>query len=324
MINAQPDHYSQPRISLMFLSIFCFLFSSSKSNALTQEEIAHFQPAIVSEVAPARPLNGRYELGQYTKGIGISPFQSQIPSFRGHGNLIASWNPSGNPQQKITFVVLHGGFGIVPADMSRALWLKKSFDANVLILDSFWSRGKNENWKTATQFGVNMRMLDVIAAGRWLVENKNINPQKLFLIGGSQGGWTVLRSFTNDPWIVRNMQPLYAGGISLWPNCKADGSSIRPSLGPYFKNIIVFTGGQDTGTPISECNLNVFRNAGKWVHYPDATHGWDHANPLRDTRNGDCNTAANPYRPYSVCRNDTATRDTYKNIEQYVRRTTGN
>jgi dienelactone hydrolase len=298
--------------------------SASKVNALTQEQISNFQPRITTQKAPERPLNGRYELDKYTHGIGIAPFLSQIPSYQNNGKLIASWNPNSNAEQEITFVVLHGGFGIVPADMARSLWLKKKFNANVLILDSFWSRGRNENWKTGTQFGVNMRMLDVIAAGRWLVDVKRVDPKKVFLIGGSQGGWTVLRSFTNDPWIVKNVQPIYAGGISLWPNCKADGSPIRPNLGPYFKDIIVFTGGKDKATPISECNPSVLKSTAKWVHYPNSTHGWDHANPLREPRDGECNTANNPYRPYPVCRDDASTRDTYKNIEEYVRRTIKN
>jgi dienelactone hydrolase len=164
-------------------------------------------------------------------------------------------------------------------------------------------------------------MLDVIATGRWLVATKKVDPKKLFLIGGSQGGWTVLRSFTNDPWIVKNVQSLYAGGISLWPNCKADGSPNRPTLGPYFKDIIVFTGGKDKATPISECDLSVLENTGRWTHYNEATHGWDHANPLRDSKNGECNIANNPYRPYLVCRDDISTLDTHKKIEEYVRKT---
>jgi dienelactone hydrolase len=308
-------------LKMLVLSICLLVLSGVTASALTQEQISNFQPQIKSAKAPERPLNGRYELKKYTTAIGVAAFLSQIPSFQNKGKLIASWNPRNNPEGKITFVVLHGGFGIVPADIARSLWLQKTFDANILILDSFWSRGRNENWKTATQFGANMRMLDVIATGRWLVATKKVDPRKLFLIGGSQGGWTVLRSFTNDPWIVQNVRPLYAGGISLWPNCKADGSPNRPPLGPYFKNIIVFTGGKDKATPISECDLSVLKNAGTWTHYDEATHGWDHANPLRGSKNGECNLANNPYRPYPVCRNDISTLDTYKKIEEYVRKT---
>lgn len=249
---------------------------------------------------------------------GLSPFLSQVPTFNQSGNLLASWNPQIDSRDSITFVMMHGGFGIVPAEFSRAMWLRDTFHANILVLDSFWSRGKYENWKTATNYGVNMRMLDALAAGKWLIEHKQIDPKKLFLIGESQGGWTVLRTFTNDPKIYKHTNHIYAGGISLWPNCRVTGSDLRPNLGPYSKNIIVFTGGKDTATPIKECNSKVFRDASRWVHYPDATHGWDSENPTTKASNGKCNEAKNPYRPYLVCRNDQATHDMRANIKQYV------
>ena len=285
---------------------------------MDSKNIAYFQPPIVSDKAPDRPLYGRYDLKKNSTSVGLSPVLSQVPAFNQKGKLLASWNPQNSPNNKVTFVVLHGGFGIVPADFARSIWLRNNLDANVLILDSYWSRGRNENWKTGTNYGVNMRMLDAIAAGRWLVKEKGVDPRKLFLIGGSQGGWTVLRTFTNDPWISSHIDKIYAGGISLWPNCKADGSDIRPRLGPYSKKIIVFTGGKDTATPISECNQNVFRNTALWKHYPEATHGWDSENPTTKPVNGKCNEAKNPYRPYLVCRDDQATYDMRNHIKKYV------
>ena len=180
-------------------TLFVFLTMTLHVCAMDQQIIDSFQPPIISEKAPDRPLNGRYDLRKNTTSVGLSPILSQVPTFNQKGNLLASWNPQSIPSTKITFVVLHGGFGLVPADFARALWLRNNFNANVLLLDSFWSRGKNENWKTGTNYGVTMRTLDAIAAGRWLVKEKGVDSKKLFLIGGSQGGWTVLRTFTNDP-----------------------------------------------------------------------------------------------------------------------------
>ena len=299
-------------------TLFLFLTMTLQVYSMDSKNIAYFQPPIVSDKAPDRPLYGRYDLKKNSTSVGLSPVLSQVPAFNQKGKLLASWNPQNNPSTKITFVIVHGGFGIVPADFAQAIWLRNNFNANVLILDSFWSRGKNENWFARSQYGVNMRMLDAIAAGRWLVKEKGVDPRKLFLIGGSQGGWTVLRTFTNDPWISSQIDKIYAGGISLWPNCKADGSDIRPRLGPYSKKIIVFTGGKDTATPISECNQNVFRNAALWKHYPEATHGWDSENPTTKPVNGKCNEAKNPYRPYLVCRDDQATYDMRNHIKKYV------
>jgi len=299
--------------------MFVFLTMTLQVYSMDQKTIEYFQPPIVSDKAPDRPRPTRpYDLKKYSTDVGLSSVLSQVPTFNQKGKLLASWNPQNNPSTKITFVIMHGGFGITPAHFAKAIWLRNNFNANILILDSYWSRGKNENWKAGTNYGVNMRTLDAIAAGRWLVKEKGVDQRKLFLIGESQGGWTVLRTFTDDPWISNQIKDLYAGGISLYPNCKADGSNIRPRLGPYSKNIIVFTGGKDTATPISECNQKVFRVAALWKHYPEATHGWDIENPTRKIVDGACSVAKNPYRPYKVCRDDKVTNDMRNHIKKYV------
>ena len=45
-----------------------------------------------------------------------------------------------------TVIIVHGGHGISPANVDMAVWLRKELKANVLILDSYWSRGRSENW----------------------------------------------------------------------------------------------------------------------------------------------------------------------------------
>lgn len=305
-------------------NIFCiysiiFLMKATQAQSMDAKTIEYFQPPIVTNKAPDHPRPTRpYDLKKNSVDLGLSPVLSQVPTFNQNGNLLASWNPQNNPSTKITFVIMHGGFGINPTSFADALWLRNHFTANVLILDSFWSRGKTENWLAGTNYGVNMRTLDAIAAARWLVKQKGIDPKKLFLIGGSQGGWTVLRTFTDDPWLSDQIKDLYAGGISLYPNCKVDGTNMRPRLGPYSKRIIVFTGGKDTATPISECNKSVFRNAAFWKHYPEATHGWDSENPTTTPVDGACAIANNPYRPYKVCRNNEVTNDMRNHIRSYV------
>lgn len=299
-------------------ALFLCVLIGSQAHSIDQKTVDSFQPPIVSDKAPDRPLDGRYDLNKMLEASGLSPFLSQVPTFNQSGNLLASWNPQTSSRDAITFVIMHGGFGIVPATFARSIWLRNNFNANVLILDSYWSRGKHENWFARSKYGVNMRMLDAIAAGRWLVKEKDVDPRNLFLIGESQGGWTVLRTFTNDPWISNNVKDIYAGGISLYPNCLADGSEHSPRLGPYSKNIIVFTGGKDTATPVAKCNQNIFRSAALWKHYPEATHGWDTENPTRKIVDGACSVAKNPYRPYKVCRDDKVTNDMRNHIKKYV------
>jgi hypothetical protein len=43
------------------------------------------------------------------------------------------------------------------------------------------------------------------------------------LMGASQGGWPVLRTFTNEPFITEQARGLYRTGFSLYPVCNSKG-----------------------------------------------------------------------------------------------------
>ena len=283
-------------------------------------DVAFFQPPITSSQEPAKPIT-HYSLYNNTTLVNLGEMKAQVPSFDGKGLLLASWTPhsrgtSGRP----TFVVVHGGHGLVPTNFASALWLRDTFNANVLVLDSYWSRGQNENWATRTRFGANMRVLDVIAAGRWLRDVQNVDTEQLFVMGDSQGGWTVLRAFTDDPFINVQMTGLYRAGIAAYPGCFSYGTPTAPKLSPYRAPVIVFTGGKDTATPISECPKGVLESAQKWIHYPDQTHAWDSANrgaagvPV----DGECGRAMNVYNKFPVCRSDATTNDMRRNIHAFI------
>jgi len=287
----------------------------------TASDVARFQPPIVRDRAPERPLKGSYSLANNTRKVGLDEFRPQVASFDGRGRLLASWNPhpdgaAGRP----TFVVVHGGHGLVPTNFATALWLREALAANVLILDSYWSRGREENWLTWTAYGANMRALDAIAAARWLRTTRGIDPTRVFLYGDSQGGWTVLRTFTDEPFLRSQASGLFRAGIALYPNCVADGTLERPALGPYIAPVIVFTGGRDSATPVAGCDRAVFERARQWIHYPDQTHGWDSANRGAHSAaiDGECGKAMNVHNRFAVCRSDITTRDMRQRIEAFV------
>lgn len=288
--------------------------------ATTGIDVDYFQPPITTRDAPLQPIT-RYSLPNNTTRVGLGPMRAQIPAFNGKGDLIASWTPhregvGGRP----TFVVIHGGHGVGPTNFANAVWLRNTFSANVLVLDSYWSRGRDENWATRTRFGANMRVLDLIAAGRWLRDAQGTDPAQTFVWGDSQGGWTVLRGFTDDAFIRGQMTGLYRGGIAAYPNCFSEGLPEAPTLSPYFAPVIIFTGGKDTATPISQCPRAVLSAAAKWVHYPDQTHGWDVANrgaagvPV----DGECGKALNVYNQFPVCRSNKTTEDMRSGIRGFV------
>jgi dienelactone hydrolase len=162
-------------------------------------------------------------------------------------------------------------------------------------------------------------MLDAAAAAKWL-RTQGVDKDKIFLMGGSQGGWTVLRTFTDEKWINENVKGLYRGGISLYPVCNSKGFRDDPELGPYHSPVIVFTAGRDGATPPDRCPSRVFKEAQSWTHYPDATHAFDVANRGAHTPavDGECDRAANVLNHFQVCRSDAATFDMHKKVKEFI------
>ncbi len=295
---------------------------SGCANSFTQSDVDYFQPRIVATEAPARPLHGSWSLFNNTTRVGLADMRPLIPAYFGTGALLASWNPHPNgAANRLTFVVTHGGHGLTPTNFATALWLQKTFDANVLVLDAYWSRGIEENWKTGTRHGASMRALDAIATARWLRDTQGTDPARTFLLGDSQGGWAVLRTFTDEPFWRDEVQRLYRGGIALYPVCKENGTAQYPRLGPYVAPVIVFTGGKDTATPADECRRAVLSGTARWINYPDQTHGWDVANRGAHTPpvDGECGRAMNVYNRFPVCRSNSTTKDMHEKIERFVR-----
>jgi dienelactone hydrolase len=246
-----------------------------------------------------------------------------IPAFDGKGLLLASWTPSSKPNAP-TFVIAHGGGGIGSTDFILGSDLRALGDVNILILDSFWSRGRTTDSGDRTSNGgdsikasgktlsSNARMFDLVAAGRWL-STQGVDPQKTYAIGMSQGGWGVLRAFTNDPIITELMKPFYAGGVSLYPPCEEPGTKHTEEqnftfhkLGPYHSKVLLITGGLDTLTPVSYCSDSTVKSVEKWLHWEDVTHSFNQSmgGAFKRTTDGYCETMVNGFGTHQFCYNE--------------------
>jgi dienelactone hydrolase len=248
-----------------------------------------------------------------------------IPAFDGKGFLLASWTPSTKPDAP-TFVIAHGGGGVGSTDFILGADLRAMGDVNILILDSFWSRGRTTNSGDKTSNGgdsiqasgktlsSNARMFDLVAAGRWL-STQGVNPNKTFAIGMSQGGWGVLRAFTNDPVVTELVKPYYAGGVSLYPLCEEPGtkhlqvpadSYVFHKLGPYHSKVLLITGGLDTLTPVSYCSDSTLKSVEKWLHWEDVTHSFNQSmgGAFKRTTDGYCETMVNGFGTHQFCYNE--------------------
>ena len=248
---------------------------------------------------------------------GLGTLAPLIPAFDGKGLLIASWTPSTKPDAP-TFVLAHGGGGGIGATefvLGADLILKTG--ANILIVDSTWSRGRISNGgdsipTSGKTMSSNARMFDLVAAGRWL-STQGVNPNKTYAIGMSQGGWGVLRAFTNDPMITELVKPYYAGGVSLYPLCEEPGTKHTEEknftfhkLGPYHSKVLLITGALDTLTPVSYCSDSTLKSVEKWLHWEDATHSFNMSSggAFQRSVDGTCQTMVNGFGTHQFCYNE--------------------
>ena len=258
---------------------------------------------------------------------GVGTIAPLIPSFDRKGLLLASWTPSTNPNAP-TFVIAHGGGGIDTTLFQLGTDLRAKTGANILIVDSIWSRGRTSNGgdsinASGKTLSSNARMFDLVAAGRWL-STQGVNPNKTYAIGMSQGGWGVLRAFKYDPMITELVKPLYAGGISLYPPCEEPGVTNFHSvpatdfeyhkLGPYHSKVLLITGALDTLTPVSYCSDSTLKSVEKWLHWEDATHSFNQSmgGAFKRTTDGYCETMVNGFGTHQFCYNE-------KRVKQMLR-----
>lgn len=316
----------------VLLSAAVFSLATTTQAAEDVVDVQKFQPPIVSQSVPVQQHS--WSIPDSVRAARVANLSAIVPSYNGKGNLIASWNPrGGRVADRPTFIIMHGGHGLSPANFGNVEWLIRELDANVLLLDSYWSRGRNENWLTWNEFGANMRMLDAVAAARY-TRSQGADPQKTYLMGDSQGGWTVLRTFTAGHSLEQEVKSLYRGGFALYPNCwaaekwyspmpsKAIGRDGLPPLGPYAMPILVFTGSIDQATPISQCDVDkALKTASAWHHYEGATHAWDAPFGGIGSRNptdGACTKADNIYNHFPVCRSNKYTNHMRQEIVKFV------
>lgn len=303
----------------LFISLACFLMTGCESLRPTENNYSKISAPI------ANPIPLTAEVLRMARDAGLGQPQAQIPGLDGKGRLYASWTPQPNVRQSPTFVVLHGGHGWGSWDFETARLLRQKYSANILVLDSYASRGELNNWnRFGKGLGANTRMFDVVAAGRWLI-HQGTDPQKTYLIGGSQGGWAILRALTDELEIKEMVKPLVRAGIAVYPVCqswfKRQGATEieMPNLAPYHSPVILFSGGKDADRPANDCEPKVTKEVFKWIEFADATHAWDLPNRGvgKKAIDGECQKSGSGV--FTMCRNDQYTEAMYTQIDAFLK-----
>lgn len=235
------------------------------------------------------------------------------------GKLLASWTPQTQDGRYPTIVFQHGGVGGPgETDYGHARWFYAQ-GFNVLVLDSFWSRGFIANWRKIdadvtehgaafSTLGANTRARDAFAAARWLREQPQVDSSRIFLIGGSQGGWSVLRAFTDEKSITEKYGNLFRAGVSIYPACWSwqqtpshhghnVPQTLNPKLGPFYAPVFLITAELEppgSATDINSCNPNIAKWAYQHLRLANTTHAFDSETPPEKPVNR-CWYSANPH-----------------------------
>ena len=145
--------------------------------------------------------------------LGLKP---TVPTYDGNGRI---WTRTYLPDKRIfpeplpAIMILHGGGGMNNGYPEFARWWRDQGYVSIVV-DSFGSRGIAENWLTYNQFGANMRSADAVATARYLRGLRGIDAKRIYMSGGSQGGWTVLRTLTPGAAWSDEATSLIAAGIA--------------------------------------------------------------------------------------------------------------
>lgn len=151
----------------------------------------------------------------------------------------------------------------------------------VLFPDSFGSRGVQSICDTRErQIRARDRGADAAAAADWLAEQPFVDPQRIAVLGWSNGGSSVL-------WAIAGANKPKSGewrvAIAFYPGCRIPSESTEwaPRFKPY-----VLIGSADDWTPPEPCRRLAERNAVLLIEYPGAVHAFDTPDLARRTRTG--------------------------------------
>jgi dienelactone hydrolase len=219
-----------------------------------------------------------------------------LPAAGARPALTLHWQPKDGERRPVV-VALHGCGGLYQKDgttLDRRYrdytqrWQAQGF--HVLLPDSFGSRGERlgicSQRNASRRITVQDRRGDVLAALEWLHQRPEVDPERIALLGWSNGGSTVLAVLDAER---EPAPPPLAAAVLFYPGC-GQFRHANPRRVP----VLMELGGADDWTPPAPCQ----QLAERWqagglplsLHvHAGAYHGFDSAQPVRfrtDVPNG--------------------------------------
>lgn len=185
----------------------------------------------------------------------------------------------------------HGHDGRLSERMRDYAALLNARGAHALVLDSLTPRGERElctqkaGTRRVTQAN---RRLDALAALAWLSRQADVDPQRLGLLGWSNGGSTVLAAINTRHPAVAAARVKAAFAVAFYPGCEAELKRGFESRTP----LLLLVGEADDWTPAGPCHELARAAQGprpELENYANAHHGFDARAPVRlrkDVPNG--------------------------------------
>jgi dienelactone hydrolase len=162
------------------------------------------------------------------------------------------------------------------------------------------------------------RVADANAARRWLDQQSDVRPDRISLLGWSNGGSTVL--WTVRPRQSRDDRPDFRSAVVLYPGCRRLDSTAWSARVP---TLILIGASDDVSSP-QECERMVAGAKGRSARisiivYPGAFHDFDHPNRPPQVRTGYAVSADGSGRIHTGT-NAAARADSLKRVPQWLAR----
>ena len=212
----------------------------------------------------------------------------ELPNAPDQPVLKAHWFPLDAAGRHPTVLALHGCGGLYQKD-GKTLDARypsyvaefKALGLQVLLPDSWGSRGLGAQCAVRyeeRQASVADRRADALAALNWLRQQPSVDPERIVLLGWSNGATTSLTV------IDRRREPApppLAAALLYYPGCAKQQKVPAPAM-----PVLMQLGAADDWTPAAPCE----KLAARWsqagaevqrISYPGAYHGFDSERPVR-------------------------------------------